>query len=56
MKSKLLGLIACVAFLGSSSAHADILYDVDLTIGSATVTGFIETDGKIGFLSRSDIS
>lgn len=32
-----------------------ITYNVDLTIGAGSVTGFIETDGTIGVLSSSNI-
>ena len=34
---------------------APITYNVDLTIGAGSVTGFIETDGTIGTLSSSNI-
>ncbi|MGA7237636.1 MAG: hypothetical protein WBY44_18265 [Bryobacteraceae bacterium] len=36
-------------------AKADITYDISRTIGTATVTGFIETDGNTGTLAITDI-
>ena len=48
---KNLGILAILLLAcgGASLCRADdITYNVNLTIGSATVTGFIETDGTIG--------
>jgi len=41
--------------LGAVAAEADITYNVDRTIGSASAVGFIQTDGNTGTLSLSDI-
>jgi len=58
-----LGLIAGPLLLGFTAVHADIIYDVNLTIPgvpatlnrAGSVTGFIETDGKIGILQAANI-
>jgi hypothetical protein len=44
-------VVATLAFV----AKADITYDISRTIGTATVTGFIETDGNTGTLAITDI-
>jgi hypothetical protein len=45
MKSKLLGLMALFPFLGLSPANATTYnYNVNFTLGSATITGTIATD------------
>ena len=42
--------------LCAATANAAIIhYDVNRTIGDGTVTGFIETYGKLGVLSKDDI-
>jgi hypothetical protein len=42
-------------FLAAAAADASpIFYNVNLTIGAGTVTGFIETDGTIGALTVSN--
>jgi hypothetical protein len=60
MKTKVLGLIACMALLGVSQASAttDITYDLTpVTIGSYSLTGgTITTDGTIGPLASTDIT
>jgi hypothetical protein len=38
-------------FIASSCAAASITYNVDLTVGAASVTGTITTDGTIGVLN-----
>ena len=38
-----------------SVANATIIYDVNRTIGTGSVTGFIETDGTLGALSTANI-
>jgi hypothetical protein len=51
-------LSACaLALLSSVStiSSASIIYSVDRTIGTGTVTGTIETDGTLGFLSDANI-
>ncbi|MDJ0785704.1 MAG: choice-of-anchor Q domain-containing protein [Myxococcota bacterium] len=40
--------LAVALWLAASVPAAAIVYDVDRTIGSGTVTGFIETDGTLG--------
>jgi len=48
-KTLLLGGVSalCIAFAGFAAA-ADITYDVDQTVGAATVTGTITTNGMLG--------
>jgi len=53
MKTRLLGLIACIALACTPAAANTITYTLDDTVGSLTVTGTITTDGAIGFLSAS---
>jgi hypothetical protein len=55
MKMKLLGLVACMALLGTSQAGATT-YTVNDGTASLGVTGTITTDGNIGVLSASDIT
>jgi len=52
-KAGLLGVV--IAFALANTARADIVYGVDLTVGTGTVTGFIETDGNTGTIANSDI-
>jgi hypothetical protein len=52
MKTKLLGLIACMALLGVSQAKATT-YSV---INATSVTGTITTDGTIGLLDKANIT
>lgn len=49
--------IVSLAFLslGASTSNASIVYNIDRTIGSGTVTGFIETDETIGVLGAANI-
>jgi len=61
MKTKLLGLIACMALLGASQAGAtSITYDVSDTAESGSpnpisYSGTITTDGHTGILGSGDI-
>ena len=57
-KSRLLGTACAFALTWSVSAttNASIIYNVDRTVGSGSVTGFIETDGTIGVLSSVNIT
>jgi hypothetical protein len=55
MNVKLLGLVACMAFLGASQTRAATIYNIDIVQGTDTVTGTITTDGTIGGLSASNI-
>jgi hypothetical protein len=48
--------LGAVAFGGATPSKADIIYDVNLTIGAGTVTGTITTDGALGVLSSLDIT
>ncbi len=52
----LLGFVSAAIGLWGQSASANIVYDVDQTIGSGSVTGTITTDGATGLLSASDIT
>ncbi|HEY2828104.1 MAG TPA: VPLPA-CTERM sorting domain-containing protein [Pirellulales bacterium] len=55
MKSKLFGVLVCVALLNVRPAGATT-YNVNNTPGNVLgVTGFITTDGNTGFLSSGDI-
>ena len=61
MKSKRLrlasaALASAVAVCLVSASKADIIYDVNLTVGTGTVTGYIQTDGTIGVLPVGDIT
>lgn len=49
--------IVSLAFLslGASTSNASIVYNVDRTIGSGTVIGYIETDETIGVLGAANI-
>jgi hypothetical protein len=56
MQHKLLSAIAvAVLLLGIPQANADIIYAVNDTVGSGTLTGSITTNGHIGGLGESDI-
>jgi hypothetical protein len=48
--------VVLLALCAMSALKADTVYDVDLTVGDATVTGFIKTDGTIGTLGDGDIT
>jgi hypothetical protein len=63
MTSRIFGLVAGAILLGCTAAHADIIYNVNITIPgvpatlnrAGTATGFIETDGTIGVLQAANI-
>jgi PEP-CTERM motif len=68
MKSRILGTVAgatrtvtCIAAvcaltaLFSTTASANIIYDVDLVSGTTSVVGQITTDGTLGTLGQNDI-
>ncbi len=55
MKSKILGLISVVLLGVCGVASASIIYNVDITDGTETVSGTITTDGVIGALDLSDV-
>jgi hypothetical protein len=56
MQHKLLSAIAvAVLLLGIPQANADIIYAVNDTVGSGTLTGSITTDGSIGGLGQDNI-
>ena len=52
------GLIAGFAalILTAPCQAVPITYNIDLTIGAGTATGFVQTDGNIGTLSTGDIA
>ena len=50
----LLGVVIVFALANTARAD-DITYVVNLTVGTGTVTGFIETDGNIGAIVNGDI-
>jgi hypothetical protein len=52
-KSLFGGALLVFAFVSAGRAST-ITYDVDLTTGTASVTGFIETDGTIGTLASTN--
>jgi hypothetical protein len=56
MKSKLIAasFAWAVIMYSATPSEADIIYDVNLTVGTGSVTGFIETDGTLGALSSSE--
>jgi len=49
--------LAAVLAVGlvSGTAHASIVYDINLTVGSGSITGTLETDSSLGVLSTGDI-
>ncbi len=53
IKSISLGVIALIL---STSVKAAIVYDINRTIETGTVTGFIETDGTLGVLTSANIT
>lgn len=53
MLNKALLVLGFVAFV-PYQAHA-LVYDVDLDIGAGSVTGYIETDGSLGFIDNTSI-
>jgi hypothetical protein len=67
MKTKLVGLLACMALLGISQARANTIYtlipdtcascgDGNLALGdAASLTGSITTDGTMGSLSTANV-
>ena len=48
-------LASAVAICSGTLSKADIIYDVNLTVGTGSVTGFIQTDEKVGVLSAADL-
>jgi hypothetical protein len=56
-KAKVLGLLVAFCFALASHASANsITYDVNQTIGPATVKGTITTDGSLGTIFSTDIT
>ena len=49
-------LASAVAICSVTLSKADIIYDVNLAVGTGSVTGFIQTDGKVGVLSAADLT
>jgi hypothetical protein len=58
MRLHLLGAVCalCLSLFVVSAANASIIYNVDRTIGTGTVTGFIQTDGTLGGLNSGNIT
>ena len=48
-------VVASLCLFGGSPAKSDTTYNVNLTVGSGQVVGFIETDGSSGTLSNANI-
>jgi hypothetical protein len=48
-------LVLSALFLIASAAKAQTTYNIDFTVGSGSVSGFIETNGATGVLSFGDI-
>jgi hypothetical protein len=46
---------AALVLVGAFAGKADIVYNVDRTVGTGTITGTITTDGAIGVLAATDI-
>jgi len=55
MKNLICLFIAMAVGMLTSVSHAQIVYQVDRTIGAGTVTGFVTTDGTLGVLSSANI-
>ena len=58
MKAKLsstLGVALCAFVVSLGIAKANSIYDVNLTVGTGSITGFIQTDGTLGSLSPAHI-
>ncbi len=55
MKPKILGLISVVLLGVCGVASSSIVYNVDITDGTETVSGTITTDGNTGALAAGDI-
>jgi hypothetical protein len=49
-------LITLCFIIFTTTANAGLIYEVNRTIGTGTVTGFVETDGTIGVLASSNIT
>jgi hypothetical protein len=47
---------SALAICSVTLSEADIIYDVNLTVGPGSATGFIQTDGTIGTLTPSNIT
>jgi hypothetical protein len=48
-------LVLISVFALAFTVRADTTYNVDLTVGAGSVSGYIETDGAIGTISDGDI-
>jgi hypothetical protein len=49
------GRVLASTFALATGARADIVYNISRTVGTASITGFIETDGNTGTLASTDI-
>lgn len=48
--------VAAALALGAAASQAAIVYSVDRTIGAATLTGYIETDGTLGSITAANFT
>lgn len=49
-------LCLLVAYLAPLTTRADITYNISFPVGTGSVNGFIQTDGKTGALAATDIT
>lgn len=56
MKSKLLAVAALAVPISFATPSNAITYNVNLSVGPGSITGFIATNGDIGVLSTADIT
>jgi hypothetical protein len=54
MKRSFLTVLA-FTFTLATGARADIMYNISRTVGTASITGFIETNGTTGMLASTEI-
>ncbi len=55
MRRSIVGLLAAALLCAWSVASANIIYSVNLTDGTETVSGSITTDGNVGAITAADI-
>ena len=49
-------LLSAFMFVLATGARADIMYTISRTVGTASINGFIETNGTTGTLASTDIT
>src|SRR5664279_2506533 len=54
--SRFLGVLALLLLAATLASASSITYNVNRTIGSGTVTGFIQTDGTFGTLTLANVT